>query len=145
MVQNPNSRPMKMYPTTSRATLITAIRLAVEMGTKFPSRMEIPLTPPVEKLLGSLKKYTPVVSRNTPRFTSRNFFRFSAVRMAGFPAPSSFAMAHRPRIFCEFFHLCSRWSIEILPQEPVVYNRFSKKIAPEPQARGQISYILTQI
>ncbi len=56
--------------------------------------MEIPLTPPVEKLLGSLKKYTPVVNNRTPRFTSKNAFKFALVSIGGRSfAPASFAIS----------------------------------------------------
>ena len=42
-----------------------------------PSRMDRPETPPMEKLLGNLKKYTPTDTRAVPRVMSRNSFTWA--------------------------------------------------------------------
>ena len=56
-VIKPKPRPKNRKPIKSRIRLIAHIETAGERnGTSLPSRMEIPLTPPVEKLFGNLKK-----------------------------------------------------------------------------------------
>ena len=56
-VSTPKPRPKMINPMMSRMILIIHMISAVENDGKIrPSRIEIPLTPPVEKLFGNLKK-----------------------------------------------------------------------------------------
>ena len=53
-VIRPKPRPKNRKPTSSKIRLIAHIVTAGERNR--PSKIEIPLTPPVEKLFGNLKK-----------------------------------------------------------------------------------------
>ena len=79
MVQKPKPLLKKRKPTIRSPTLMTDISVAEDMpGTSLLRMMAMPLTPPVLKLLGNLKKYTPMESSSTPALMIRNrlaFFR----------------------------------------------------------------------
>ena len=59
---------------------MTEISCAGEIkGITLPKTVDIPLTPPVEKPFGILKKYTPIVVRTTPIVIMANVFSFSFI------------------------------------------------------------------
>ena len=62
-VLTPKLRPMNTKPTTSSAMLMAKLYDAALQGRMRLSTMDMPVTPPKEKLLGNLKKYTPRSSR----------------------------------------------------------------------------------
>ena len=67
----PVMRPRKINPIKSSAMFIVMISVAGVKREILPITVPIPLTPPVEKPLGILKKYTPTVRSNTPAFIIR--------------------------------------------------------------------------
>ena len=74
--------------------MIIDMSVAVERkGTTLPRIMANPLTPPVVKLLGILKKYTPTVKSRIPKLTNKKALMLATVK--SFPVFSrSTAMVH---------------------------------------------------
>lgn len=65
-------------PKISRIVFIIKIKLPADKFSEMaPKITEIPLTPPVEKLFGSLKKYIPAVVSKVPIVIIKKIFIFS--------------------------------------------------------------------
>ncbi len=76
----PNDLPINKKPTKSSAMFIIRTYVPAEMfGDIAPSITDIPLTPPVEKLFGNLKKYTPIATRSVPNVMVKNSFILFAI------------------------------------------------------------------
>ena len=61
-------QPKNKKPSNSKPIFKIQIHAAGLMGNKFPKMVPIPVTPPVAKPFGILKKYTPTESSTQPIF-----------------------------------------------------------------------------
>ena len=69
-----NSFPIKTKPTPSSSVLMMSMKMLgvkISEGIILPRISERPLTPPVEKLLGNLKKYVPTEVMRMPAVKRR--------------------------------------------------------------------------
>ena len=67
----PNFRPRTRYPMISN-NIFTTRTIVPELIAPLKALLSIiasPVTPPIAKLFGNLKKYTPIVTKRTPRVT----------------------------------------------------------------------------
>lgn len=75
----PVDLPSTAKPISNRTRLRHHIHTPAPIGVRRDKRVPIPDTPPVEKPLGTLKKYTPTARATEPRDISKNsviFFIF---------------------------------------------------------------------
>ena len=83
MVLKPQFFPRNISPNISSATFKTNIIVATFIpGTMALSMIAIPLTPPIAKLKGVLKKFNPAANIMSPRFKVRKFFHFCSIAHA---------------------------------------------------------------
>ncbi len=74
-VTMPHFFPRKMKPSTMRITFTMNINVPTSMfATSHDPIIAIPLTPPIAKWFGVLKKLIPAAVRINPRFNSKKYF-----------------------------------------------------------------------